>query len=182
MFPPTSIANLAQTDKVFVNDGANKHITYLNLLTDLAGSNLSVEGSDSLALSTTITGITSISATSFTGSYTGSFTGPLTGTASWAQSSSVAISSSYAATASFVPTLKSGTVTAASFGIVGGEYKYTVTFGTAYSNNNYAISVIGGDAVSWTIESKGASQFTINSNQSSPLTADVYWITTPHNN
>ena len=73
-------------------------------------------------------------------------------------------------------------VAAASFGIVGGEYKYTVTFGTAYSNNNYAISVVGGDAVSWTIESKGASQFTINSNQSSPLTADVYWITTPHNN
>jgi hypothetical protein len=55
-FPVTAITDLASTDKFFVNDGANKHITYGNLLTDLAGTNLVVEGTDSLALASTITG------------------------------------------------------------------------------------------------------------------------------
>ena len=56
IFPVTAITDLASTDKFFVNDGANKHITYGNLLTDLAGTNLVVSGSDSLALADTITG------------------------------------------------------------------------------------------------------------------------------
>jgi hypothetical protein len=56
IFPVTAITDLASTDKFFVNDGANKHITYGNLLTDLAGTNLVVEGTDSLALASTITG------------------------------------------------------------------------------------------------------------------------------
>lgn len=56
IFPVTAKTDLASTDQFFVNDGANKHITYGNLLTDLAGTNLVVEGTDSLALATTITG------------------------------------------------------------------------------------------------------------------------------
>jgi hypothetical protein len=56
IFPVTAITDLASTDKFFVNDGANKHITYGSLLTDLAGPNLVVSGSDSLALADTITG------------------------------------------------------------------------------------------------------------------------------
>lgn len=56
IFPVTAITDLASTDKFFVNDGANKHITYGNLLTDLQGTNLVVEGTDSLALASTITG------------------------------------------------------------------------------------------------------------------------------
>ena len=60
IFPTTAITNLASTDKFFINDDAgdatsgNKKITYANLLTDLAGSNLAVEASDSLTLASQI--------------------------------------------------------------------------------------------------------------------------------
>jgi len=71
IFPTTAKTDLASADQFFINDGTNKFITYGNLLTDLAGTNLSVEGTDSLTLASTITGITSISSTSFTGSLLG---------------------------------------------------------------------------------------------------------------
>jgi hypothetical protein len=95
-FPVTLKADLASTDKFFINDGASKYTTYGDLLTDLAGANLAVTGTDSLTLATTITGLTSVSATSFTGSFSGSHFGPLTGTASYA---SQALSSSFASQA-----------------------------------------------------------------------------------
>lgn len=55
-FPSTATTNLTSTDKFFVNDDAgdatsgNKKFTYGNLLTDLAGSGISVEGTDSLSV------------------------------------------------------------------------------------------------------------------------------------
>lgn len=51
-FPTTSKADLAAGDKFFINDGADKHVTYCALLTDLAGTNagIEVDSSDSLAL------------------------------------------------------------------------------------------------------------------------------------
>lgn len=70
-FPITAKTDLSNADKFFINDSASKFVTYGNLLTDLAGTNLTVEGTDSLTLATTITGITSISSTSFTGSLLG---------------------------------------------------------------------------------------------------------------
>jgi hypothetical protein len=79
-FPVTAKTDLASTDQFFINDGTNKFVTYGNLLTDLAGTNLAVEGTDSLTLATTITGITSITSTNFTGSLLGN----VNGTASWA--------------------------------------------------------------------------------------------------
>ena len=78
IFPTTAKTDLASTDQFFINDGANKYVTYGNLLTDLAGTNLVVEGTDSLALASQIV-VTGISA-----SFTGSLTGALVGTASWA--------------------------------------------------------------------------------------------------
>lgn len=97
-FPTNATTNLASTDKFFVNDdpgdatSGNKKITYSNLLTDLAGTNLAVESSDSLTLATTITGLTSVTSTSFTGSIQGTAT-----TASYVLN---AVSSSFATTAS----------------------------------------------------------------------------------
>ncbi len=73
-FPVVAKTDLASTDQFFINDGASKYVTYGNLLTDLAGTNLAVESTDSLTLATTITGITSISSTSFTGSLQGTAT------------------------------------------------------------------------------------------------------------
>jgi hypothetical protein len=80
IFPTTAKTDLASTDQFFINDGTSKFVTYGNLLTDLAGTNLAVEGTDSLTLATTITGITSITSTNFTGSLLGN----VNGTASWA--------------------------------------------------------------------------------------------------
>ena len=79
-FPTTAKTDLVSTDQFFINDGISKFVTYGNLLTDLAGTNLAVEGTDSLTLASTITGLTSVSATSFTGSLLGN----VNGTASWA--------------------------------------------------------------------------------------------------
>lgn len=82
-FPSTALTDLTNSvnTKFFINDDAgnatsgNKQITYGNLLTDLAGTNLTVESTDSLTLASTITGLTSVSATSFSGSFSGSFQG-----------------------------------------------------------------------------------------------------------
>lgn len=75
VFPVTEKTDIASSDKLYINDGANKYVTYGNLLTDLAGTNLAVESTDSLTLASTITGITSISSTAFSGSFSGSFQG-----------------------------------------------------------------------------------------------------------
>jgi hypothetical protein len=76
-FPTVSLADLTHnTTKFFTSNGSgNTYTTYGELLTDLAGTNLSVESSDSLTLASTITGLTSVSATSFSGSFSGSFQG-----------------------------------------------------------------------------------------------------------
>lgn len=82
-FPATALTDITSSTntKFFINDDAgnatsgNKQITYGNLLTDLAGTNLAVESTDSLTLASTITGLTSVSATSFSGSFSGSFQG-----------------------------------------------------------------------------------------------------------
>ena len=55
-FPTTATTDLSSTHKFFVNDDAgdatsgNKKLTYGSLLTDLAGSGISVEGTDSLSV------------------------------------------------------------------------------------------------------------------------------------
>ena len=74
-FPTVEITDLASASKFFTSDGTNKFTTYGSLLTDLAGTNLAVESTDSLTLASTITGLTSVSATSFSGSFSGSFEG-----------------------------------------------------------------------------------------------------------
>jgi len=81
-FPSTALTDITNSTntKFFINDDAgnatsgNKQITYGNLLTDIAGTNLSAS-SDSVSLNPTITGLTSVSATSFSGSFSGSFQG-----------------------------------------------------------------------------------------------------------
>jgi hypothetical protein len=82
-FPATEKTNLVTGDKFFIQNSVgatSEFVTYGNLLTDLAGANLVTESNDSLTLASTITGLTSISATGFTGSFSGS----LIGTASYA--------------------------------------------------------------------------------------------------
>ena len=128
IFPTTEKTDLTATDKFFINDGASKFVTYSNLLTDLAGTNLAVESTDSLTLATTISGITSITSTSFTGS--------LLGTASFATS---ALSASFALTASFY----GGSVATSSFAATASS------IGPAIDNNadNRVLTATGGGTI-----------------------------------
>jgi len=103
-FPITQKSNLTGSDSIFINDGASKYVTYSDLLTDLAGTNLTVESGDSLTLASDITGLNSVSATSFTGS--------LEGTASYA---SYALTASYALNA----TANTGDITFEGIKIIG---------------------------------------------------------------
>lgn len=81
-FPTTALTDITNSTntKFFINDDAgnatsgNKQITWANLLTDIAGTNLSAS-SDDINLNPTITGLTSVTATSFSGSFSGSFQG-----------------------------------------------------------------------------------------------------------
>lgn len=81
-FPGTAKTDLATTDQIYINDGANKYVTYGNLVTDLAGSgagtsNLTTtDTGDSLALTSQIT-VTGVTAS-------------LLGTASWANNATTA--------------------------------------------------------------------------------------------
>ena len=113
-FPVTQKTDLVNTDKFFINDGASKYVTYSDLLTDLAGTNLIVEGTDSLTLASQIS-VTGVSA---------SFLGNLTGTASYASNaltSSYALqvlSASFASTASYINTLNQNVIISGSLDLV----------------------------------------------------------------
>ena len=85
IFPTSQVTNITSTDKFFISQSTNQYITYGDLLTDLAGTNLAVEGTDSLTLASqiSVTGVTA------------SFLGNLTGTASYATQATNAFTASY---------------------------------------------------------------------------------------
>jgi hypothetical protein len=85
IFPTSQVNNITSTDKFFISQSGNQYITYGDLLTDLAGTNLAVEGTDSLTLASqiSVTGVTA------------SFLGNLTGTASYATQATSAFTASY---------------------------------------------------------------------------------------
>ena len=75
IFPTTERTDITSGNKFFISQSTGQeYITYGNLLTDLAGTNLTVSSSDSLALATTITGLTSVTSTTFVGNLTGTAT------------------------------------------------------------------------------------------------------------
>ena len=49
-FPAVNLSDLTNTDKFFTSNGTNSYTTYGQLLTDLAGTGLSVEATDSLSV------------------------------------------------------------------------------------------------------------------------------------
>ena len=125
-FPATQKTDLVNTDKFFINDGASKYVTYGDLLTDLAGTNLTVEGTDSLTLASQIV------VTGVTASFTGSLVGALTGTASFANT---ATSASFALTASYA----SNVPVTASFALTASNIFPAITNNV----NNYILSATG---------------------------------------
>ena len=174
---------------IYIADGvAKNHISGTLLLGDTvdnASGILQVTGNARITGSLTVTqGIT----------------GSLFGTSSWSQnaisasyvtgsiytSANPALSASYALTASYALNsgggsglrTKAGSIANTSF--TGNPDKATVTFSTAFADANYAIIVTGEDARSWTIESKAAGSFIINSNSNVALLGTTYWIATAY--
>jgi hypothetical protein len=97
-------------------------------------------------------------------------------------SASFAVTASYATSASYLiggaasSNVKGGYVSFGSF--TGAPKIATVTFGSAFSDNNYTVTVTGEDVRVWSVESKTAAGFTINTNSNVALTNSVYWIAT----
>lgn len=154
-FPSIAITDLATADAFYVQQSGNaRSITYGNLLTDLAGTNLAVESSDSLTLATTITGITSITSTNFVGNLTGS-----AATASFVTLAQTASFVANAQTASYVLNAVSASfaTTAATASYVSNAL--TASFiANAVTNNvdNYVLTATGGGTIN------GESNLTFN--------------------
>ena len=189
IFPTSQVSNITSTDKFFVSQSSNQYITYGDLLTDLAGTNLAVESSDSLTLASTITGITSITATSITASFTGSHVGTLTGTASYASqansasyalSSSVAVSSSYSLSSSFATTASyaANVPATASYANNANSSSYALSSSVAVSAS-YALSSSFASTASYVLQGVSASfastaSYVLNSISSSFATTASY--------
>lgn len=76
--------------------------------------------------------------------------------------------------------VKAGAIAPSAFS--GTPSSSAITFVTPMATANYGVSVIGGDARSWTIDSKTVNGFTINSNSIVALTTSASWIAAPANN
>jgi len=103
----------------------------------------------------------------------GTFSGSFLGNATTATSASYATTSSFA---SNVLKTKAGSLANTSFG--GTPYTASVTFSSAFNNTNYSIAVTGEDARIFTIESKTASGFVVNTNSNTAVTGTTYWTCT----
>ena len=142
-FPIVEKTDLANTDKFFINDGSSKYVTYGNLLTDLAGTNLTVEGTDSLTLASqiSVTGITA------------SFLGNLTGTASYATQATSAYTASYVLNAiSSSYALNATNATTASYVLNAVSASYANTVGSIANNvtnntDNRVLTATGGGSI-----------------------------------
>lgn len=147
VFPTTNVANLGSSDKFFISQSTGQeYVTYGNLLTDLAGTNLSVEGSDSLTLSSTITSLTSVSSTAFTGSLAGTASYASAAlSSSFANSASVAVSASYAnnvnnITNAITNNTNNRVLTATGAGTINGEANLTFDGSTLVLTGNQTVS------------------------------------------
>jgi catalase (peroxidase I) len=79
-------------------------------------------------------------------------------------------------TATSSTTAKSGIVSNTTW--TGTPLNYQVTFTSAFPSTNYSVTVTGGDARSWTVESVTVNGFIINSNSNTGLLYPTYWIAT----
>ena len=73
-------------------------------------------------------------------------------------------------------TAKSGIVSNSTW--TGTPYNYQISFTSAFPNTNYSVTVTGGDARVWTVESVTVNGFIINSNSNTGLLYPTYWIAT----
>ena len=79
-------------------------------------------------------------------------------------------------TATSSTTAKSGIVSNTTW--TGTPLNYQVSFTSAFPSSNYSVTITGGDARSWTVESVTVNGFIINSNSNTGLLYPTYWIAT----
>jgi hypothetical protein len=93
-------------------------------------------------------------------------------------STNQALTASFALTSSFNSNLRASSASVSDFvSAGGGDYiSNPIILSPAFPNTNYAITVTGEDARSWTIQSKLSSSFVINTNSITVLSGPVYWI------
>lgn len=72
-----------------------------------------------------------------------------------------------------VQKIKAGIVTGGSF--AGNPKIFAVVFSTSFDDNNYAIDIVGEDSRAWSIQTKTAAGFTINSQSNTALAGNVFW-------
>jgi hypothetical protein len=131
---------------------------------------------------------TSVNQTVITFSYSASgyatavVEGVLNTSSSYAQNATTA---SFAVTASYALNggggglaTKAGSIANSSF--AGTPLSSSITFASSFLDDNYAITVTGEDARTWTIQAKSSSSFAVNSNSSVALTGTTYWIATAY--
>jgi len=73
-------------------------------------------------------------------------------------------------------TAKSGVASNTTF--TGTPLNYQVLFTSEFPNTNYSVTITGGDARVWTVESVTVNGFIINSNSNTGLLYSTYWIAT----
>lgn len=73
-------------------------------------------------------------------------------------------------------TTKSGIVSNTTF--TGTPLNYQVVFTSEFPNTNYSVTVTGGDARLWTVESVTVNGFILNSNSNTGLLYPTYWVAT----
>ena len=73
-------------------------------------------------------------------------------------------------------TAKSGIVSNTTW--TGTPLNYQVSFTSAFPSSNYSVTITGGDARSWTVESVTVNGFIVNSNSNTGLLYSTYWIAT----
>jgi hypothetical protein len=102
---------------------------------------------------------------------TGGITGSLFGTASWAITASHLVGGGGSIT-------KAGAVASASFG--GSPFTASVTFGSAFVDTQFAVTLTGEDDRVYVVNNKQTTGFTINTNSSVLFSGSVYWIAIPY--
>jgi hypothetical protein len=119
-FPTPQVTSLLATAKYFVNTGSNNgasaYITHDNVIDVLtnntnvaaAGGNITKNGT-AISLASTLANLTSVTSNTFTSDAVANTIG-FSGTASWAQSASQAVSSSFSTTASYALNAGGGTL------------------------------------------------------------------------
>lgn len=132
IFPTTAKTDLSSTDQFYINDGANKFITYGNLLTDLAGTNLTVEGTDSLTLAS------QISVTGITSSLFGTATSATTAT----NANNIAITNTTTGTGPYFPVFVDATTGYKAALVDGTTFTYNATTNTITATSSFATNSV----------------------------------------